>query len=233
MVSDTAVAGLRLRKRNIAVGGAERMSEVFEEVAESNKRFNSWLIGEVHVASDGVIPNARRDGFEAGDDWLGIKAQLVEFAKIRSKEIRDYSDVRNISVEKLARPAERAADEIVARAVVGVASKEEKATLSGDLDKHEEKLEKALKGDRTDADRARLETAKGRIAEAKGKLETAPFVGSRLKTSLDRKQRKLLAEVLETLRGVLENEDYLRAEGAILEKFGSTGKNGDEQHPPR
>ncbi len=42
--------GFRLRKNNIALGGPERVADLFaEKSAPTNRRFNAWYVGEIHV----------------------------------------------------------------------------------------------------------------------------------------------------------------------------------------
>ena len=51
--------GLRLRCGNILIGNKETLSGFFRE-----RRFNNYLVGEIHVCVDELIPNSRRDDFE-------------------------------------------------------------------------------------------------------------------------------------------------------------------------
>lgn len=76
-VADAAVQGLRIRVRNIQVGGAELVSAMFGEVGPSYARLNAWYVGEIHIDPTKVIPNARRDGFEEDEAWLTIRESLV------------------------------------------------------------------------------------------------------------------------------------------------------------
>ncbi len=69
---------LRVRVRNIQVDGTELFGSMFSEVKQSYQRFATYYVGEVHIAPDKVIPNARRDGFEETDAWLGIRKSLIK-----------------------------------------------------------------------------------------------------------------------------------------------------------
>lgn len=51
-------SGVRIRVGNILLGDAHLLDKCFRE-----DRFNSYLIGEVHVDSPDLIPNSRRDDF--------------------------------------------------------------------------------------------------------------------------------------------------------------------------
>ena len=52
-------AGIRVRCGNILVGDRKLLSEFFRE-----ERFNNYLIGELYVTNEKLIPNSRRDDFE-------------------------------------------------------------------------------------------------------------------------------------------------------------------------
>ena len=141
MFDDDTVSGLRLRKGNIGLGMAERLTEIFALVAKDNSRFNHYLMGEVHVQDPCVIPNARRDGFEDGLEWSNICLQLLEFARARTKEIRDASTIRNMDVEKLLRPAQCGLIASDKKIQTGFASKDERDSFVEKLNKQIEKLE--------------------------------------------------------------------------------------------
>ncbi len=68
----------RVRVRNIQVDGTELFGSMFSEVKQSYQRFATYYVGKVHIAPDKVIPNARRDGFEETDAWLGIRKSLIK-----------------------------------------------------------------------------------------------------------------------------------------------------------
>jgi hypothetical protein len=57
--ASTDMDGLRLRYGNILIGDKETLSGFFRE-----RRFNNYLVGEIHICGMGLIPNSRRDDFE-------------------------------------------------------------------------------------------------------------------------------------------------------------------------
>ena len=59
--ASVGLRGLRARIGNTQVGNERLLAEVFPE-----ERFCSWAIGEVHILDERVVPNGRRDAFEAG-----------------------------------------------------------------------------------------------------------------------------------------------------------------------
>ncbi len=77
-VTNWQTRGLRMRVRNIQIDGTQLFEKLFSEVKPSYGRFSTYYVGEIHLASDQVVPNARRDGFEETPEWLSIKKALVE-----------------------------------------------------------------------------------------------------------------------------------------------------------
>ncbi|TAV74735.1 ATP-binding protein [Rhizobium leguminosarum] len=75
-LSDTDAAGLRVRSKNIQIDGTDIMERLFAESRVSYARFNKWFIGEFHILSDEVVPNARRDGFEENSAWRAVEEEF-------------------------------------------------------------------------------------------------------------------------------------------------------------
>jgi molecular chaperone HtpG len=89
--ASTDMDGLRLRYGNILVGNKETLSGFFRE-----RRFNNYLVGEIHVCSNGLIPNSRRDDFEDSNvkDEL-YSAFIREIGIPLSRKIRYLSNERS------------------------------------------------------------------------------------------------------------------------------------------
>jgi len=86
----SGIDSIRLRCGNILLGNKDTLSSLFKET-----RFNHYLVGELHIVDNRLIPNSRRDDFEDSD----IKGILFnEFLKKigipYSKKIRDLSKER-------------------------------------------------------------------------------------------------------------------------------------------
>ncbi len=220
IIGNDSVAGLRLRKSNIGIGLSERMTDIFRLASESYARFNRYFMGEVHIQDPSVIPNAHRDDFEETQEWLSIREQLVQFAKERSREAYALSEGRNADVEKLFSAADKQLDEVERKKETGLASKTEKERLCDKIGKQIAKLESAEKADRPAEERER-------IAEKRDKLSTAleeisnnvEFTGQTLKSSLDKKQRKIVSEILSLLYDALDETNFEKARNAILKKY--------------
>ncbi len=95
---DSSVAGFRFRKNNFQIGGPALAAQIFGELAVTSSRFNSWHVGEVHVQDPRIFPNARRDGFETGEEWLAVKSEVRSFFRGLTREIQRTSRFRNISL---------------------------------------------------------------------------------------------------------------------------------------
>lgn len=117
-VTDKRTRGLRVRVRNIQVDGTEMFETLFAEVKQSYGRFSSYYVGEIHIAPDRVIPNARRDGFEETDTWLVIQASLKETvcqplsAEAYQESQKGQSNIKKVvdDIEELVTKSHRLAD---------------------------------------------------------------------------------------------------------------------------
>ena len=84
------VRGLRARVGNLQIGNERLLAEIFPE-----DRFCSWSIGEVHVLDERVIPNGRRDAFEASLHFDHIITHLRIIGAEIARECRLASQKRN------------------------------------------------------------------------------------------------------------------------------------------
>jgi len=89
--ASTDMDGLRLRYGNILIGNKDTLSGFFRE-----KRFNNYLIGEIHICGSRLIPNSRRDDFEDSNakDEL-YNAFIREIGIPLSRKIRYLSSERS------------------------------------------------------------------------------------------------------------------------------------------
>ena len=86
----TGVAGLRLRSGNIQVGSNDIVASHFPE-----PRFNSWCVGELHIVSDKIVPNGRRDDFEPGAHYQDLLSGLSLHTHAIARTCRAQSIQRN------------------------------------------------------------------------------------------------------------------------------------------
>jgi len=85
------IKGLRLRSGNMQVGEADVLDHLFLE-----PRFNSWVVGEVHVLDPRILPNGRRDHFEQSVPFNNLLGELGPTAQDLSRRCRHSSIRRNV-----------------------------------------------------------------------------------------------------------------------------------------
>ena len=84
------IRGLRARAGNIQIGSDGIFEHLFHET-----RFNGWCVGEVHIIDSRIIPNARRDYFEAGPHLRNLENHIGAIAHKISSQCRRASSQRN------------------------------------------------------------------------------------------------------------------------------------------
>jgi molecular chaperone HtpG len=89
-LQNEAIKGLRVRKGNILIGDKTTLNHIFKD-----ERFNGWLFGELHILSDRLIPNARRDEIEKNAAYAAMIEELRVWAEGISSEIRKISNQRS------------------------------------------------------------------------------------------------------------------------------------------
>ena len=85
-----AVSGLRVKVGNLQVGDQHLLDRCFRE-----NRFNSYIVGEVHVCDKSLLPNSRRDDFVDNKEKTMLYNLIErEIGLPLSKEIRHRSRVK-------------------------------------------------------------------------------------------------------------------------------------------
>lgn len=201
MFDDDRVSGLRFRRNNIAIGGPQRVAELF---SGGEGRLNYWTMGEIHILTSDIVPNARRDGFEATPGWLELKQDLDPFIRQHSKACHDLSSSKNRPAAKIIASARSTVASTKSTMKLGLSSQEEQEQLLSNLARERERVAAAI--DRTPPGEEKMQLL--RISTSLGDLkktleENAPFTVGKLKSNLDRKQRKLLIEVLGLINSAL------------------------------
>lgn len=87
---NNGISGIRLRKGNIQVGDDTIISDLFQE-----SRFSGWVIGEIHILSEKITPNGRRDNFEPSKALYDLQNQISIYLNTFNKIIRSKSSIRN------------------------------------------------------------------------------------------------------------------------------------------
>jgi hypothetical protein len=203
MFDDDKVAGLRFRKNNIEIGGPERVSELFPG---NEGRLNYWMIGEIHVLSNEIIPNARRDGFESTDMWHQLKRQLEPFIRKHCKDCHENSASATRPTQKVIANAQAVLNEASKTLNVGLSSYEEKNTLVDKVAKEADRVRAALENRKQENEKADVKKVLDELEEIKTKIDNQNnYTIQRLRSNLDRKQKKILIEVLSIINSTLNN----------------------------
>ena len=84
------IRGIRARAGNIQVGGEDVFDHLFDQ-----DRFNRWCVGEIHVTDSRIVPNGRRDYFEAGPHLRNLENQLAVLFQSVAARCRSASKRRN------------------------------------------------------------------------------------------------------------------------------------------
>jgi molecular chaperone HtpG len=88
--SAAQVKGVRVRAGNIQVGDYTILEQIFPE-----SRFNAWTVGEVHIFDRRIIPNGRRDEFEANAHYANLVNQLSPVGRDVARRCRTSSAIRS------------------------------------------------------------------------------------------------------------------------------------------
>ncbi|RXG84829.1 ATP-binding protein [Bradyrhizobium zhanjiangense] len=101
--ANLGVRGLRARVGDLQVGESNLFEDSYKET-----RFNSWTIGEIHMLDRRIVPNARRDNFEANHHYSNVLVQVGPVAAKISQRCRQASISRTALqvVENLTRHIE-------------------------------------------------------------------------------------------------------------------------------
>jgi molecular chaperone HtpG len=90
-------SGIRVRVGNIMIGDEHLLDRCFRE-----PRFNSYVVGEIHIEYDGLIPNSRRD------DFVDNRSKNIFYNSVEkqiglpiSKEIRLKSRIKSECLIKM------------------------------------------------------------------------------------------------------------------------------------
>lgn len=198
-IAEDEVKGIRLRMNNILIGDNKTMVRIFEKVAKSYGRFNSYYSGEVHILDPDVIPNARRDYFEDNEAWRKVESSLVNWARPLARRAYENLDERKRNAELLEKDANQLFSEIELETTDGFVTVSHRKSAEKKLKKLEEKLNKAiLSNGRAPDEVERLKSTYNATVAKREELE-GDWKGIIDESSLSRDERKLLRLVLEVV----------------------------------
>ena len=103
------IRGIRARVGNIQIGDEAVFDHLF-----SQARFNRWCVGEVHILDRNVVPNGRRDYFEAGPHTRNLENHLTAVCRRIVTRCRRASRERNAERRLVAKMTELEASHTLA-----------------------------------------------------------------------------------------------------------------------
>lgn len=219
-LSDNSILGLRIRLGNILIGDRRTMDIIFKE-----SRFNGWVQGEIFVNTNGLIPNARRDDFEQNDVYYQMIEMLSErVGDVITKEIREASKNRNNPDVRLLKEVEKVATKIDKLVDEGLYSQKDKEQLAEELKEAEKKLNRVSQKIPQLAEQKKVAAEK--LADVQGKVNTTTNykINNEISSEIDKKQKKILRIVFETLSEFCTREMVELIYNGIMEKL--QGKKG-------
>ncbi len=186
--NSASIKGLRLRSGNMQVGESDVLDYLFIE-----PRFNSWVVGEIHVLDDRILPNGRRDNFEQNTHFNNVLSQLAPIAQDLSRRCRKSSIRRNAIRHfdtSLARVSSNVS--IVRQGVVGA---RERLRLQKETAVKLKEMEKTCSSSSLDnADKVRLLSSLRNISRRWEKVLGCDSSNETLKR-MDSRERKILERV--------------------------------------
>ena len=216
-IVDQNSSGLRIRKGNIQIGNRNILDVIFDS---HEKRFNDWILGEIHVDNSKLIPNAHRDNFETVSK---IYREFIESLKPIAKEIEDKvkADSERTKLEnemnkqsKLVRKARNAAK-------AGFKSRAEKVNLLEDLRFGKDKISRMKTED--EGLKKKVDTLLSDIEKIISQLKNG-YIDSIKINKLKRNERKIVHIVFEILENELNKKDYNLVSNKILSNLTGEGK---------
>ncbi len=217
-VDDDFMRGVRVRKGNILIGDESTFNQFF---TSEQHRANGVFIGEVHILSQDIIPNARRDDFESNEAFGYLKEKLTDYADgINKKYRRGYSQVNSAlkKYEDGKRQLEEVEEEIN---TAGVTSEVHKEKLLNEKNKIEKQLSDAV----TELEKAKTKIGdnnrrtsqidsvltehkekKKAIISLENKIVDSGYKGKDELSFLSREERKLYKKIIEVIDSSLPKE---------------------------
>jgi len=119
---NSGIEGIRVRCGNIMLGDNEYFSNFYRE-----SRFNNYVLGEIHIVDDKLIPNSRRDDFEDNEIKEEFFTHFIKeiglpvSRKIRIASIERGNNKKNTECIKLIKEAQK----IIDKGYLAKAQKEE------------------------------------------------------------------------------------------------------------
>jgi len=203
--------GLRLRKHNIQIGDEHRLDRLFKDT-----RFNFYVFGEVHAFDKNLVPNGRRDDFEANSVYLNLQQKLKPVCAEIDRLSNRASDIH--SANRKVNAFLEFKQQIDKKQKEGVTNRDELNRIENELKQKKDQAETAVKTLHKFKEIAEKEAetplakifkqvVKEEIPKVNGTDVTVavdkPVFRTEKLTRLTRAERKLMSEVYGVIQNVL------------------------------
>jgi len=110
----------------------------------------------------------------------------------------------------------------------GLASKDEKSRVLEKIDSQIDKLDAAKKAERNESEQNEIDRVQKELQKTRQSIEhETTFAAQKLSASLDKKQRKIISEIIGILYDMLDEDSFEKARDAILAKYQVPDKEND------
>lgn len=219
--TDTRVAGLRVRVRNIQIDAADLVRDVFRRSAISHARFQDYFIGEIFVRPGALVPNARRDNFEEDPAWRRFSNELLPVARELSAEAYQISKQGQLAVGALKANVSDMKRKFTPLRRSNFANEDRAIAFSKSITTVQRRVAKALVDSTVEA-AGELNVLGSELADMK--RETLSSLGSAVST-LDREKLEqdvrdeMLDEVLALLEDNLSSTCFAEAREILIQEY--------------
>lgn len=192
-LSEHEISGIRVRKGNILIGDNRTLNNIFKEA-----RFNGWTQGELFVATDKLIPNARRDDFEQNEAYYKLIAVLQDGVGTEiTKLIREASSLRNDVSAKVITEVQKQVSDATVTVAEGFNSSVDKSRLLDQLTAAEETLKKTKVREELKPKKDELQQQLAQAIE--NVADSSNYKMNQVNTGVDKRSKKILAIVSDIL----------------------------------
>lgn len=221
--SDTSVAGLRVRVRNIQIDATDLFRDIFRLSAASHARFQDYFLGEIFVRPGALIPNARRDNFEEDPNWRKFSKELLPIAKALSTEAYQISRQGQLAVGALKANVADAKKKYTQLRRSNFADVDRAIAFSKSITTIQRRVAKALLGSTVEA-AGQLNVLGSELADMK--RETLSSLGASVPTmdreKLEQEARdEMLGEILALLEDNLTPTCFTEVREILFQEYGS------------
>lgn len=143
---DAKVRGVRVRAKNIQIDGSDVVADIFRRFtsAKSNERYQGFVVGEIFVDLQAVVPNARRDGFEDTKIWTDMRKEIAaSICKDAGSWAQSTSNKGQLALDKLSEKSGRLETELSTLRRNQFKNPDRTLTLSAELTKLQGNIAKA------------------------------------------------------------------------------------------